>query len=236
MRIEWLEKAGGDTAVVVPVDTPERDCVRNLLLEVSRMKWSMVVVVDSYPTFNFSRSMNAGIAECLRDDGIKHIALSNDDVYDISLPGAIEYLDENDSTFVSPCVNGKSGELGHFSDLVRESIHNRAPLWFWKHLRHMHAMRSIAGGCFANTQPFALFRADTLRTYNFDEGFDMGVEDFELGMRLHRDGIVGVIRTDWNVKHGGHETIDRMIAAKAVATDKDRYERNWEHFHAIYGK
>lgn len=89
MYIEWLEETGGKTAIAVPTNDAGKDSVINLRNEFMELGWSVVAVIDRYPTFNFSASMNAGIEACLARES-KFIGLSNDDVHSLSISQALK--------------------------------------------------------------------------------------------------------------------------------------------------
>ena len=199
---------------VVPTMDAEGSHFVPLAGELTRLGIAIIAVEDRPPAFRFSRSMNRGISEAL-EYGPDAIILSNDDVSNIvSLEGMIGTVRHYPDSYAVPYINSKRKAFivatRRRQFVMAHTLANRAPFHALRVLSAFRGRKWALGAPYAGfgdpilcVQPFAVFPADILREYQFDENFPNGLEDDELGYRMHKVGIQGLTNSRWKVDHEG---------------------------------
>lgn len=229
---------GSDIVVIVPTNDARKQDVWRLISDMTQQGADLVIVEDVYPSFNFSRSMNVGIHIALDRKSTKYIVAANDDVRVSCLQLMRKALDAKpEFGYVTPYVNGYDCYWPmKFTRIIGRAIKNRAPFWVLREIRNERFATKLAGGKFLNTQPFTMFRAEILRKFRFDEHFDMGLEDTELGLRLRRNGIIGFTHPALNITHKGHATMNVLYSIGKAPLKRDREMRNTAYLYKKYSK
>lgn len=227
-----------DIVVIVPTNDMGKQDVLRLTSDMRQQGADLIIIEDVYPLFNFSHSMNVGINAALGRKSTKYIVAANDDVRVSCLQLMRKVLDERpEFGYVTPYVNGYDCYWPmKFTRIVGRAIKNKAPFWFLREIRNERFATKLAGGKFLNTQPFAMFRAEVLRKFSFDENFDMGLEDMQLGLRLRQNGIIGFTNPMLNITHKGHATMNILYPIGNAPSKRNREMRNTAYLYKKYSK
>lgn len=214
-------ETGKEIITVIPTIDHEQPMTQRILHELESLGSDWICVEDSGPGFNFSKSMNGGIEEALKNDKAKFIALSNDDLHTIvGFDDMIETLRQGNFGYVCPYLNGKFHAV-HMSrsfvvDILSAAFGGGAPFYA---LRQRKAAKKYIstprypfvahkvfpfGSYAVQVQPFSIFRAEILKQDRFDEEFLKHRQDGELAIRLKLKGILGKTSKKWNITHMNH--------------------------------
>ena len=219
VKIEWGINDGRAAAAVIPTADTNQNRVQSLIAELDSNGVDSLCVEDKLPEFRFARSMNRGIEELLKHGKIRCIVLSNDDISDIKgMADMLQIVAQNQNIYARPHTNGENSACivttSRLKLIWNYSVAKKAPFyafrivnglnWYGKHHLAVTAPTfKWKSGSFVNVQPFGVFNAAVFRDNKFDENFQNGIEDLELGYRLMLAGVKGMARPEWNVRHGG---------------------------------
>ena len=211
---------------VIPTIDASKDPCKSLIDEFTSWGVSCITVEDSFPTFRFSVSMNAGINYALKYLPLT-IILSNDDISGIAgLNDMIQFTIHYNKSYAVPYVNNRKPVINvtrnRLSFIFAHTIVDHAPFYALRVLSRFKHKKWALGTPYAgfghplfSVQPFAIFPAWVLQKYQFDEHFINGLEDQELSYHLNNNDIHGDTSPDWHVDHQGSHSF-RSVRQKQL--------------------
>ena len=243
MELRWQNKIPMNSKVVViPTADVNQDHTQRAIDCFIHQHFDILCVQDSGKDFVFSKSMNAGIDEVLKNQNYKIIGLSNDDIYDFTYKSS-KLLAHKMETSNIVYFRGRDQKRNGFTSsrlhyIINVTLIQKAPFHAVRNLKYFAdrgkerkfiiPMPSfIEDRCI---QPLAFFKREILENYKFDENIVNGVEDDDLLYRLIANKHI-IFEFGGYISH-----ITGATFRKIVNTDSDNYYGRINHLrdNAVY--